>query len=124
MRNLLETSSVAQSLDGVPSDGEPAFPRVINLAMPEASGKFCDHSNLPSVFRAVGKFAMRSPPPAKVNVHGYSSSPEWFVGLVHRLPPREADVVEQTPIIGKIAKGGAPPASFGPAQQFVQQPQP
>ena len=45
MRNLLETSSVAQSLDGVPSDGEPAFPRIINLAMPEASGKFSDHSN-------------------------------------------------------------------------------
>jgi hypothetical protein len=27
MRNLLEASSVAQSLDGWPSDGEPAFPR-------------------------------------------------------------------------------------------------
>jgi hypothetical protein len=47
MRNLLETSSVAQSLDGVPSDGEPAFPRIINLAMPEASGKFSVHSNFP-----------------------------------------------------------------------------
>ena len=45
MRNLLETSSVAQSLDGIPSDGEPAFPRIINLAMPAASGKFFDHSN-------------------------------------------------------------------------------
>lgn len=45
MRNLLETSSVAQSLDDVPSDGEPAFPRIINLAMPEASGKFSDRSN-------------------------------------------------------------------------------
>ena len=44
MRNLLETSSVAQSLDGGPSDGEPAFPRVLNLAMPEASGKFSGHS--------------------------------------------------------------------------------
>jgi hypothetical protein len=44
MRNLLETSSVAQSLDGVPSDGEPAFPHVFNLAMPEASGKFSGHS--------------------------------------------------------------------------------
>jgi hypothetical protein len=27
MRKLLERSSVAQSLDGLPSDGEPAFPR-------------------------------------------------------------------------------------------------
>jgi hypothetical protein len=32
MRNLLETSSVAQSLDGVPSDGEPAFPRYHQLS--------------------------------------------------------------------------------------------
>ncbi len=32
MRNLLETSSVAQSLDVVPSDGEPAFPRKSTLA--------------------------------------------------------------------------------------------
>jgi len=38
MRNHLEISSVAQSLDGVPSDGEPAFPRIINLTMPGASG--------------------------------------------------------------------------------------
>ena len=45
MRNLLETSSVAQSLDGEPSDGEPAFPRIVNLAMPEASRKFSDRSN-------------------------------------------------------------------------------
>ncbi len=42
MRNLLETSSVAQSLDGVPSNGEPAFPRIVNLTAPEASGKFSD----------------------------------------------------------------------------------
>src|SRR6266511_580964 len=27
MRNLLDKSSAAQSLDGLPSDGEPAFPR-------------------------------------------------------------------------------------------------
>ena len=42
MRNLLKTSSVAQSLDGVPSNGEPAFPRIVNLTAPEASGKFSD----------------------------------------------------------------------------------
>src|SRR2546430_12748015 len=44
MRNLLETSSVALSLDGGPSDGESAFPRIVNLAIPEASGKFSGHS--------------------------------------------------------------------------------
>jgi hypothetical protein len=31
MRNRLEESSVAQSLDGEPSDGEPAFPRVQSI---------------------------------------------------------------------------------------------
>ena len=45
MRNLLETSSVAQSLDGAPSDGEPAFPRIVNSAMPEAFGEFSDLSS-------------------------------------------------------------------------------
>jgi hypothetical protein len=44
MRNLLEASSVAQSLDGAPSNGEPAFPRIINLTAPETSGKFSDCS--------------------------------------------------------------------------------
>jgi hypothetical protein len=44
MRNLLETSSVAQRLDGMPSDGEPAFPRTVNLAALKALGKFFDHS--------------------------------------------------------------------------------
>src|SRR6187402_2022960 len=33
MRNLLETASVAQILDGAPSDGEPAFPPVLNLSV-------------------------------------------------------------------------------------------
>jgi hypothetical protein len=28
----------------MPSDGEPAFPRTVNLATPEGSGKFSDHS--------------------------------------------------------------------------------
>jgi hypothetical protein len=42
MRNLLEESSVAQRLDGEPSDGEPAFPHVqisegAPLAQPPAS---------------------------------------------------------------------------------------
>jgi hypothetical protein len=31
MRNLLDKSSVAQCLDGEPSDGEPAFPRCRKL---------------------------------------------------------------------------------------------
>ena len=53
MRNLLETSSVAQSLDGVPSDGEPAFPRIINLAAREVLGKFSDYSIFSSIPRAV-----------------------------------------------------------------------
>jgi hypothetical protein len=44
MRNLLETSSIAQRLDGVPSDGEPAFPRIVNLAAPETLGKLPDRS--------------------------------------------------------------------------------
>ena len=40
MRNPLDTSSIAQSLDGEPSGGEPACPRIISVAMPDASGKF------------------------------------------------------------------------------------
>src|SRR5947208_13781911 len=52
-RNLLESPCVAQHLDGMPSDGEPAFPRTVNLAMPEGSGKFSDHSIFISVSWAV-----------------------------------------------------------------------
>jgi len=32
MRNLLDTSSVAQPLDGKPSDGETAFPHGVTLS--------------------------------------------------------------------------------------------
>ena len=49
MRNLLETSSVAQSLDGVPSDGEPAFPRKSTLA-----DRFLDHKMLLGVLGSYG----------------------------------------------------------------------
>ena len=34
MRNPLDKPSVAQSLDGKPSDGEPAFPRSISECTP------------------------------------------------------------------------------------------
>ena len=58
MRKLLEISSVAQCLDGVPSGGEPAFPRTFNLAMPQGSGKLFDHWS--SAVRAAGTVSIRS----------------------------------------------------------------
>jgi hypothetical protein len=123
MRKLLETSSVAQCLDGVPSGGEPAFPRTVNLAMPEGSGKLFDH--LSSVFRAVRIRPCARAVSDRVRALGLhsriSSSPERLICLMHRLLPRQSDVVEEMRIIGKIAKGGAPLTSFGPAQPFVQQ---
>jgi hypothetical protein len=39
MRNLLEKSSVAQSLDGEPSGGEPAYPRVFANLVPLVAGR-------------------------------------------------------------------------------------
>jgi hypothetical protein len=35
--------------------------------------------------------------------------------------PREAEVVEQMPVIGDIVQRGALPAMFAPTQPFVQQ---
>jgi hypothetical protein len=67
MRNRLETSSVAQSLDGAPSAGEPAFPRIINLALPDAPGKLSDHFE--TCGQCIGRFricpfARGGPPPS------------------------------------------------------------
>src|SRR6266478_6454696 len=100
MRNLLETSSVAQSLDGGPSDGESAFPRIVNLAIPEASGKFSGHSflyhqyfgrcefahsracsigsrggRIARNFRVVGKFSIRSRHRQNAGYLGYMALP-------------------------------------------------
>ncbi len=67
MRNLLETSSVAQRLDGEPSDGEPAFPRrSINLVPQAGRGRL---RQLPAARRA--------------------SLPERLVRLAQRLLPRQ-----------------------------------
>jgi hypothetical protein len=46
MRNLLDTSSAAQSLDGEPSGGEPAFPRAVKL-VPQL---FFRNSALPGIW--------------------------------------------------------------------------
>jgi hypothetical protein len=48
-------------------------------------------------------------------VDGGSSFPEWPFGLVQRLLPREAEVVEQMPAIGDITQRGALPATFAPS---------
>jgi hypothetical protein len=48
--------------------------------------------------------------------------PERPIGLVQRLLPRDADILEQ--MLVEIAQVGALPATLAPTQRFVQQPIP
>jgi hypothetical protein len=48
--------------------------------------------------------------------HELAAFPEGLVGFVHRLLPRQSDVIEKMPIIGKITQGSALPV---PLQHHV-----